>query len=320
MLLVILQRCGSVLVMEKEICVILINYNGKKYNEKCIDSILNSTAAEHMHIVVVDNASSDGSMELLQQRYEKTEEDRIEYIFLDHNYGFAAANNRGIEQAGALGADYVLLLNNDTEVDPNLIEQLAACSDRHPDCMIVPKIYYSDERNRIWSAGGSVSPIIHKVSHDGLDQIDSGQFGEEKRIEFATGCCLFIPMSVLRRTGGLDERYFLYYEDTEYSFRLGKMGIEIYYCPDAYVYHKVGGSSMGAQSPLCAYYISRNWLLCSRQYLGVRYPIFLAYYLLNRSFLSLLWLVQGKPQLVLAIWRGILDYCRKRLGKTKYYG
>ena len=303
-----------------KLAVILVNYNGKKYNSACIDSILQNNVQGELMILVVDNASSDGSVDELRQRYNEQANVAIEYIILNKNYGFAAANNRGIERAKELGADYVLLLNNDTEIAPNMLEQLKACADRHPGCMIVPKIYYSDDRKRIWSAGGSVSPIIRKVSHDGLDQIDSGQFEEEKKIEFATGCCLFIPMSVLKRTGGLDERYFLYYEDTEYSFRLDGMGISIYYCPKAVLYHKVGGSSMGAQSPLCAYYISRNWLVCNRQYLGGRYPIFLLYYLLNRSVLSLIWLVQGNPQLVLAIWRGIYDFCKGKLGKTEYYG
>lgn len=303
-----------------KLAVVLVNYNGKKYNGACIDSILKNKVQGELTILVVDNASTDGSVEELRQRYSGRKDTAIEYIVLDKNYGFAAANNRGIERAEELGADCVLLLNNDTEIAPNMLEQLEACADRHSECMIVPKIYYSDDRKRIWSAGGSVSPIIRKVSHDGLNQTDSGQFEEERKIEFATGCCLFLPMSVIKRTGGLDERYFLYYEDTEYSFRLGRMGIPIYYCPKAVLYHKVGGSSMGAQSPLCAYYISRNWLVCNRQYLGGRYPVFLLYYLLNRSALSMIWLVQGKPQLVQAVWRGILDYCKGKFGKTEYYG
>ena len=302
-----------------KLAIILVNYNGKKYNSACIDSILQSNTQGELLILVVDNASTDGSVELLRKQYKELDKNRIEYICLDLNYGFAAANNRGIERAAELGADYVLLLNNDTEIAPDMLEQLELCAARHPGSMIAPKIYYSDERNRIWAAGGSVSRIIRKVSHDGLDQIDNGQFEEERKIEFATGCCLLLPMKVIDKAGLLNEKFFLYYEDTEYSFRLRKMGIEICYCPKARVYHKVGGSSMGAQSPLCAYYISRNWLVCNRQYLGARYPIFLLYYILNRSVLSLLWLIQGKPQLVAAIWKGVSDYCKGRLGRTEYY-
>ena len=303
------------------IAIVLVNYNGIKYNSACIDSLLQNTMPEQNVILVVDNASSDGSVECLRRRYgDGSGSYRIEYLCLDENYGFSAANNRGIARAGELGADYVLLLNNDTEAAPDMLRQLADCADRHPGSMIVPKICYSDERNKIWSAGGSVSPIIRKVSHDGWNQPDDGRFDTEKQTAFATGCCLFLPMQVLKRAGGLDERFFLYYEDTEYSFRLQKLGISIYYCPMARLYHKVGGSSNGAESPLCAYYISRNWLLCNRQYLGGSYPIFLVYYIINRCVLSLLWLLQGKPRLVAGVWRGIADYCRGTFGKAAYYG
>ena len=131
----------------------------------------------------------------------------------------------------------------------------------------------------------------------GLDQEDKGQFDKEQRIGFATGCCLLIPKSVTDEAGFLDERFFLYYEDTEYSFRLQKQGIAIWYCPQAVMYHKVGASTRGADSALCAYYIARNWLLCSRLQLGRRYPVFLLYYVINRAVCCLLWLLRGKGAL-----------------------
>jgi hypothetical protein len=117
----------------------------------------------------------------------------------------------------------------------------------------------------------------------------------------------------------LDERFFLYYEDTEYSFRLQKKGIPVYYCPAAVLYHKVGASSRGADSPLCAYYIARNWLLCSRIWLGARFPLFLAYYGANRLVCCLLWLVRGRADLVRATRRGIRDYRRGRFGRSAEY-
>jgi hypothetical protein len=124
---------------------------------------------------------------------------------------------------------------------------------------------------------------------------------------------------VLRRAGLLDERFFLYYEDTEYSFRLQELGISIYYCPAAVVYHKVGASSKGADSPLCAYYIARNWLLCSRMHPGGRFPVFLAYYVLNRLACCLLWALRGRGKLVQATRRGIRDYHRGRFGRSADY-
>lgn len=301
-----------------KLAVILVNYNGKKYNTACIESILANVGMEELKIVVVDNASQDASMRLLEEQYAK--DGRLEFIRLDDNYGFSRANNEGISRAKAWGADAVVLLNNDTEIASDMLSRLWECAGRHPGCMIAPKIYYGDDRKRIWSAGGSVSPIIKKVRHIGLDEADEGQYDRETEIRFATGCCLWIPMSVIDEAGTLDERFFLYYEDTEYSFRLCKLGIPTYYCPKAVMYHKVGASTKGADSPLCAYYIARNWLLCSRLQLGRRYPVFLLYYVINRTVCCLLWLLRGKGALVRATWLGVRDFHRGRFGRSAYYG
>lgn len=300
-----------------KLAVILVNYNGKQYNTACIESLFAAHGADEMRIIMVDNASQDGSVELLREQYGKTGD--LELIALDDNFGFSYANNVGIRCAEEWGADYMLLLNNDTEIASDMLLRLLECAKRHPDSMIVPKIYYSDNRKCIWSAGGRVSPVIWKVRHIGLNEMDVGEYEQETEVGFATGCCLFIPMNVIRRAGVLDERFFLYYEDTEFSFRLRKMGIAIYYCPQAMMYHKVGAATKGADSPLCAYYIARNWLLCNKLHLGWRYPVFLLYYVVNRIVRCLLWLVQGKGALVHATLRGIGDYRRRRFGRSKDY-
>lgn len=306
------------MVTGMKLAVILVNYNGKEYNEACIESVRANRIDGEVRIIVVDNASADGSVQALRERYAK--EEQVEMVGLDDNYGFSRANNVGIRRAKAWGADAVLLLNNDTEIEETMLRELLACAKRHPDSMIVPKIYYSDARERIWSAGGSVSPVVRKVRHIGLDEEDRGQYDEERRTFFATGCCLLLPMQVIRQAGLLDERFFLYYEDTEYSFRLQKLGIGIFYCPRAVMYHKVGASSKGADSPLCAYYIARNWLLCSRLHQGWRYPLFLVYYAVNRMACCLLWLLRGKGTLVRASWLGIRDFHRGKFGRSAYYG
>lgn len=300
-----------------KVAVILVNYNGIRYNTACIESLLRQQTDCRMKIFVVDNASQDASVQAIKDRFGG--EDRIETILLEDNHGFSYANNVGIRRAVQWEADYMLLLNNDTEAETDMLAQLVACAARHGGSVIAPKIYYSDRRNVLWSAGGDVSPLIRKVRHIGLDREDRGQFDEERQIGFATGCCLLIPKSVIHGAGGLDERFFLYYEDTEYSFRLRKMGIPIYYCPEARLYHKVGASSRGADSPLCAYYIARNWLLCNRIHLGVRYPLFLLYYALNRTACCILWLLHGKSRLVGATFRGIRDHCKGKYGKAAWY-
>lgn len=300
-----------------KIAVILVNYNGRQYNTACIESCLRQQGDHEVKIIIVDNASRDDSMQIIETCY--GEDDRIEIILLEDNYGFSYANNVGIRRASEWEADYIMLLNNDTEAEEDMMAQLIMCAGRHPDSVIAPKIYYSDRRNVLWSAGGEVSPLIWKVCHTGLDQEDKGQFDTEKKIGFATGCCLLIPQSAIERAGTLDERFFLYYEDVEYSFRLQGMGIPIFYCPAAKLYHKVGASSKGADSPLCAYYIARNWLLCNRMYLGRRYPLFVVYYMANRLACCGLWLLKGKKELVRATGRGVRDYREERFGRSEYY-
>lgn len=304
-----------------KIAVVLVNYNGRQYNAACIESLLAQEKCGKIPydliIYVVDNASQDDSMQLIEERYGT--DARVETVYLDDNYGFSYANNVGIRRAVSRKAEYILLLNNDTEAAEDMLEQLLACAQRHPGSVAAPKIYYSDRRDVIWSAGGAVSPVIRKVRHIGLDQKDTGQFGQERQIAFATGCCLLIPETVIHKAGYLDERFFLYYEDTEYSFRLGGKGIPIYYCPEARLYHKVGASTRGADSPLCAYYIARNWLLCNRMHLGARYPLFLGYYVLNRAACCILWLLRGRADLVRATGKGITDFRRKRFGRKEEY-
>lgn len=300
-----------------KVSVILVNYNGARYNGACIDSVLACKGEFETEIYVVDNASTDESMNIIAEKYQGEETVKLEY--LSQNYGFSYANNIGIKKAIEQKTDYVLLLNNDTEIQQDMIEQLLHCAQRHKGCVIAPKIYYSDNREIIWSAGGEMSPVIRKAKHIGLNQKDCGQFGEEKYIDFATGCCLLIPVSVIEEVGFLDEQYFLYYEDTEYCFRLQSREKKIIFCPDAIVYHKVGASSKGKTSALCAYYIARNWLYCNRQYLGKGYPVFLLYYAINRIVCCGLWALTGKGKLVRATWRGICDFTKNQMGKSKYY-
>lgn len=301
-----------------KIAVVLVNYNGKQYNVSCIDSLFGSQGNYQMKIYVTDNHSSDDSMQIIADKYRDCE--ALELIYMKENTGFAAANNEGIRRAKEWGAEFILLLNNDTVVDSCMLTKLMECADRHPGSVIVPKIYYYDKKNTIWAAGGSVSPILHKVHHNGLDEEDCGQYDRETVVPFGTGCCMLIPSGVIEKAGLLREEFFLYYEDTEYCFRLQAAGILLFYCPEAFLYHKVGASSKGQDSALCAYYIARNWLLCNRIHMEKsRFLLFLVYYTVNRIVCCFLWLIKGRADLVRATVRGIADFIRGKMGRSNYY-
>ena len=244
--------------MKKKISVILVNYNGKEYNDKCIASILDSTISEQIQVVVVDNASTDDSLSMLYKNWESHEQ--VTILTLDKNYGFSKANNEGIRIAMEQGMEYFLLLNNDTEIKPDTIEHMLSCQ-QEKKAIVVPKVLYADKRDTIWCAGGNFSPIVRKAIQRGLNQIDKGQFDVSGECQFANGCVLLLSKEIINKIGFLDERFFLYYEDTEYSMRATEKGIKIWYCAEADVYNKVNGSTKGNAKPPNSYYISRNWLL-----------------------------------------------------------
>ena len=299
--------------MEEKISIILVNYNGRAYNDKCIASILNSTLKQRLEIVVVDNASTDGSLKELQTRWGM--EKQVHLLPLDENYGFSRANNEGIKWAADRGCKYYLLLNNDTEIEADTIEQMFN-SYLETESIVVPKVLYADRPGMIWCAGGSFSPIVKKPAQRGLNEADKGQYDEDCFCGFANGCCMFLSDKIIGRLGLLDENFFLYYEDTEYSLRAQEKGVSIRYCAGARVYHKVNGSTKGNEKPDNAYYITRNWLLCSKMHMSFgRFLVFLIYFLANRMAWAIIWTAQGKRDMVRGICRGFKDFGNGKYGR-----
>lgn len=299
--------------MKEKVGVVLVNYNGKKYNNKCIASILRSTIRDQLQIVVVDNASTDTSLEELRECW--GENKQIQIIPLAENYGFSKANNEGIRLLIKQGIEYFLLLNNDTEVEPNTIEQMVI-SQKRTGAIVIPKIFYADNPGIVWCAGGELSPIIKKPKQLGINKKENPKFRISKYCDFGTGCCILLTKKIVEKMGFLDERFFLYYEDTEYSFRAKKRGISIWYCSDAVVYHKVNGSTKGNEQPENVYYITRNWLLCNRLHMKGRFPIFLCYFIVNRLVWALIWTIQRRTDKVRALWVGVADFCYHKYGKV----
>lgn len=306
--------------MEKELSIILVNYNGKEYNDQCIASILSSTISDMIQIVVVDNASTDGSLEAIDSRFADNE--RVHLIALDKNYGFSKANNEGIRWSMKQGIEHFLLLNNDTEVEPYTLENMLNCH-LQTKGIVVPKVLYADRRDIIWCAGGGFTPVIRKAVQRGRNRKDAGKYDRSGACEFANGCAMLLSKKIVDEIGLLDERFFLYYEDTEYSMRALANEVGIEYCADAVVYHKVNGSTKGNEKPANAYYITRNWLLCNSLHRKDKdcprgwFALFLLYFICNRAVWFFIWFVQGKREMCAALLGGIRDYRKQKWGKYK---
>lgn len=245
--------------MEKTVYIIVINYCNYTLTLKCIESIKKSTY-KNIKIVVVDNDSPDHSGEkiaLIQG---------INYIQSDKNLGFSYGNNIGIRYSLQRGADYIMLLNNDTEIDEHMIELLVnGSADKY---VAVPKMYYFDFDGRqdiIWYAGGELDRTRVNGIHIGAQKADSNQYSTRKFVSFATGCCMLIPVKIIMSIGYLDENYFMYCEDTDYSFRLNNKGFKIIYIPEATLRHKVSSTAGGEMSRFICYYIIRNKFYCAKK-------------------------------------------------------
>lgn len=233
-----------------DVFVILVNYNGIKDTLACIDSIL-ATQLKESSIIVIDNASEKDETIEVRNRFPGVITIRSEI-----NGGFAAGNNIGIQYALEHEADYILLLNNDTVIANDMISLLLrGCDDK---TVTVPKMLYYFDPNKIWYGGGEINRWTGNAVHSLLNQKDLPQSG--RFCTFATGCCIMIKASVFNKIGLLDEKYFMYSEDVDFSIRLLSNGIRIQYVSEAKLWHKVGSSSGGELSPFSTYYITRNRL------------------------------------------------------------
>lgn len=237
-----------------KIAIIIVNYNGLAYTLQCIESIRKSSIYNQCKIIVVDNASKKDDGIIIKENYSD-----IVVIFSEINGGFSYGNNLGIREAQRDGYSYIMLLNNDTEIDPNMIELLKEKCDR--DTVTVPKMYYYSDPNRIWFGGGMLNPWTGDLIHVNQDRMDAEFVDNEKECSFATGCCMMFHASVIEDVGLMDEKYFLYYEDAEFSIRLMRHGKKIVYVPDAKLWHKVNSSTSKGGSAFMRYYMNRNRLL-----------------------------------------------------------
>lgn len=299
-----------IIIEYPRIGVILVNYNGKNYNSECIESITNSTY-KNISIILVDNASIDDSTEDIINNFKQ-----VIVIKNNENLGFSGANNIGIKYAIKNGCEYVLLLNNDTVIKDDMIEMMLKTSMMN-NAVISPKIYYFSEPNKLWSAGSGVNWIKGLAYQIGMNETDIGIYNEIKTVPFATGCCLLIHKHVFDLVGYLNDEYFLYYEDTDFSTRIIEAGIKIIYEPKAILWHKVSSSTGGDESPNYIYYNTRNRLYFNNKFNRKNALYYLSYFYLTRIIKFINWFIAGKSDMINATICAIRDYKLGKMGKRQ---
>ena len=225
---------------EPLVYIIILNWNGKVDTLSCLQSIMD-VRYPNFSVIMVDNASSDGTVESVKEKFPP-----VKIIANTENLRFAGGNNIGIDYALQQKADYVLLLNNDTVVDPDFLNGLLKVAGSGERVGIVgPKIYYYNDPERIWFAGGKVEYWKGWVSHTGIRELDHGQYDADRRVDYITGCCMLVKREVIERVGKLDEKFFIYGEDADWCLRASRAGYELVYVPSSKIWHKVSTSSGG---------------------------------------------------------------------------
>ncbi len=307
------------------VIIVILNWNGKEDTAECLDS-LSLITYPNFAIVVVDNASTDGSAAFFKQRYP-----HIEIVQNSTNMGFGAGNNAGITFAVNVGADYVLLLNNDTLADKHLLDCLVREAESDSTIGFVgPKIYrlYEGEATEydVWktfrwkkmrldsrqksailhSAGGLFNPWLGRARHRGAGELDTGQYDERATVDFVEGSCVLVKKSIIKRIGMLDPTYFAYMEDVDWCLRGADVGYKTVYVPLAKVWHRRSKSSIPQTR---FYYNTRNrfWLMQKRTKL--QYVTFLFSFLLINVPLSIIIaaVYQRGAETLKAFFKGIAD-------------
>jgi len=220
--------------------ILVLNWNGKDDTLECLRS-LSEITYPNTRVVVIDNASIDGSVTAIRGQYPS-----VHVIENTTNLRFAGGNNVGIRYAVEQGAELVLLLNNDTTVDKHFVSELVLpfVSDKTIG-IGGAKIYYSSQPDRLWYAGGRIEWWKGWISHRGIREIDNGQHDRSGETDYITGCCLLVRREVVERIGVLDNRYTMYGEDVDWCVRARKAGYSLWYVPSAKIWHKVSVSSGG---------------------------------------------------------------------------
>ncbi len=254
-----------------KILIILVNWNTSDTTIECIESI-KSTDYNNYEIIIVDNGSLDVG-ELESFIIEKHPD--ISLIKNEKNLGYAGGNNKGIELAIKMKADYILLLNNDTIVDRCFLKELVDYAEIKANIAVLnPKIYYYKPSDLVWFAGSTGNLWTGCFKHIGKGRKDRSENNIPRETAYATGCAFFMKVSVIKEIGMLDDNFFAYSEDLDWSLRAKKAGYKCMYVPNSKIWHmeavsitkNMSKANKGRTTPFQIYLYYRNKLFIMRKH------------------------------------------------------
>ncbi len=315
-------RLISGIVMDKtskigslhKITIIVLNWNGHKDTVECVESLLKIKNPK-CEILIVDNGSNDGSERILRERFPE-----LTFIQTGKNLGFAGGANAGIRHALKKGAEYVILLNNDTIVDPDFAGELIKAAEGFKDAGILcSKVYFYDRPDVIWYAGAGFNSWLGWGRMRGYNLRDDGRFDRTEETGRPCGCSLMVTREFCEKTGLLDEEYFCYCEDMDWGMRAKKNGFKVLYVPSSKAWHKASRATGGASTGISLYYTVRNTLKCLDKNMPLPFITRFFRYagVAVTSLLSLFTMGVPKALGLKRIYQGMRDYFQGRFGELK---
>ncbi|SNS41803.1 hypothetical protein SAMN06295967_10959 [Belliella buryatensis] len=299
-------------ITQPSVAIIIINWNNFNDTQKCLNS-LKKCDYPNFQSIVVDNDSQDGSGRKLEDEFK----DFAYFIFSDSNRGFTGGNNLGLKYALDQGFEYVMELNNDTEVEPDFITKLIDSIVDKPEYGAAQPLIYFNTPNRhiVWNAGGNyIRPL--GISQTKYKNVKDSRFIKASETDWITGCAFLIKSEVIKKTGLLKEFYFFgSFEDVDLSMRIRNLGYKLWFEPSAVIYHSVGGSSKsktkgkeGYLNPKVHYLTQRNQMIFINHHTPTIFkPVAVLTQVIKLLAYSLYFLVLWRPIKLKMVWKGFKD-------------
>lgn len=280
---------------------VTLNWNRPGDTIECLETLAEQTYP-NLRVLVVDNGSVDDSVARITARFPE-----IDMVQSTKNRGFAAGANLGLRRALEAGAELVLLVNNDTLIEQQALSRLIAQAGPGVG-ILAPIIYYAEDQDRVWSAGGRIHPWTLDKYHDYQVQIHGSEQAEAEDRDFVTGCGMLLTRQMLEKVGLFDERFFMYYEDADLCMRVRRAGFSILVVPSAKMWHKVALSSGGSDSPHERYWMARSSVIYFRKHArGAQWLAILPWRAGSAVRTTARLWRRGRQEAAASYWRGLRD-------------
>ena len=296
------------MVKNSKIAIIIVNWKQYQLTKLCLYS-LQKIKYDNYQIILIDNESNPKELKKIKNQF-----DKIITFPNQKNLGFTGANNIGIEYAIKNDFEYVMLINNDTEVEKNFINPLIELLEKNQNFGAAqPLILNYYNRNKVWSAGGFLNKFF------GYTYVIKSPEGIKKNIDWITGCCFFLRTDVIKKIGLLDEKFFAYYEDVDWSIRIKNAGYDLAFVKSSVVYHHGSKSSKnesneGTLSPFVHYLNIRNHIFLLRKNKDVFNSVGVLFFQFFKIVsYSVYFIVRVRINKLNMVYKGLVDGLKKNI-------